>query len=76
MCKKVKENFYLIDSKVQQLRRLVNYLNVSTYDSSSYFSSGCCFYSDNDFQLQRSPQNSGSVNSEILLIQTGDYGPC
>ena len=49
MCKKVKENFYLIDSKVQQLRRLVNYLNVSTYDSSSYFSSGCCFYSDNDF---------------------------
>ena len=26
--------------------------------------------------LQSSPRNSGSVNSEILLIQTGDYGPC
>ena len=27
-------------------------------------------------QIQRSPINSASVNSEILLIQTGDYGPC
>ena len=25
--------------------------------------------------LQSSPRNSGSVNSEILLIQTSDYGP-
>ena len=27
-------------------------------------------------ELQRSPVNLGSVNSEILLIQTGAYGPC
>ena len=26
--------------------------------------------------IQCSPLNSGSVSSEILLIQTGDYGPC
>ena len=26
--------------------------------------------------IQCSPFNSGFVNSEILLIQTGDYGPC
>ena len=28
------------------------------------------------FLIQCSPLNSDSVNSEILLIQTGDYGPC
>ena len=27
-------------------------------------------------KLQCSPVNSGSVNSEILLIHTGDYGLC
>ena len=29
-----------------------------------------------NYNIQCSPLNSGSVNSEILLIQTGDYGPC
>ena len=27
------------------------------------------------YDVQYSPLNSGSVNSEILLIQTGDYSP-
>ena len=27
-------------------------------------------------QLQCSPPDSSSVNPEILLIQTGDYGSC
>ena len=27
-------------------------------------------------EVQCSPLNSGSVNSEIQLIQSGDYGPC
>ena len=28
------------------------------------------------YHLQCRPLNSGSVNLEVLLIQTGDYGPC
>ena len=35
-----------------------------------------CFISLAINDIQRIPPNSGSVNSEILLIQTGDYGPC
>ena len=33
-------------------------------------------YIGSAIQLQRSPLNSGSVNSEILLIQTDEDGPC
>ena len=29
-----------------------------------------------NYQLQCSLLSSGSVNSEILIIQTDDYGPC
>ena len=46
------------------VKKLCNIILVFFYDVVNYF------------LLQCSPFNSDSLISEILFIQTGDYGPC